>query len=91
MQQSCTCGSERGAPGQLASLPRPREQYQQAFRDKPDSGSVYTVRTALSATQQTAPTQQEFNRVMQTLVQSFKQYAERLRKGKPAPQSAAPK
>lgn len=68
-----------------------REQYQQAFRDKADSGSVYTVRTALSATQQTAPTQQEFNRVMQTLVQSFKQYAERLRKGKPAPQPVAPK
>ena len=68
-----------------------REQYQKAFSDKPDSGSVYTVRTALSATQQTAPTQQEFNRVMQILVQSFKQYGERLRKGKPAPQPAAPK
>lgn len=68
-----------------------REQYQKAFSDKPDSGSVYTVRTALSATQQTAPTQQEFNRVMQTIVQSFKQYADRLRKGKPAPQPAAPK
>ena len=24
MQQSCTCGSVRGASGQLASLPRPR-------------------------------------------------------------------
>lgn len=66
-----------------------REQYQQAFRDKPDTGPVYTVRTALSATQQTAPTQQEFSRVMQILVQSFKEYAERLRKGKPAPQPAA--
>jgi hypothetical protein len=68
-----------------------REQYQQAFRDKPDSGPVYTVRTALTATQQTAPTQQEFNRVMQILVQSFKEYAERLRKGQPAPQPAASK
>ena len=25
MQQSCTCGSVRGASGQLASLPRPLE------------------------------------------------------------------
>jgi hypothetical protein len=68
-----------------------REQYQKAFRDKPDSGPVYTVRTALSATQQTAPTPQEFNRVLQSLVQSFRQYADRVRKGKPAPQPAAPK
>jgi hypothetical protein len=28
------------------------DQYQQAFRDKPDTGAVYTVRTALSATLQ---------------------------------------
>ena len=68
-----------------------REEYQQAFRDKPDSGPVYTVRTAVSATQQTAPTPRELNHVMQVLVQSFKEYAERLRKGKPAPQPAAPK
>ena len=26
-----------------------RDQYEQAFRDKPDTGAVYTVRTALSA------------------------------------------
>lgn len=68
-----------------------RERYQQAFSDKPDSGSVYTVRTALTATQQTAPTPQEFHHVMQVLVEQFRQYADRLRKGKPAPQPAAPK
>jgi hypothetical protein len=37
-----------------------RYQYQQAFSDKPDSGPVYTVRTALTATQQTGQTPQEF-------------------------------
>ena len=60
-----------------------RNQYQQAFSDKPDSGPVYTVRTALWATQQTAQTPQEFTHTMQFLLQSFKQQSERLRKPKP--------
>jgi hypothetical protein len=58
-------------------------QYQQAFSDKPDSGPVYTVRTALSATQQTAQTPQEFTHTMQFLLQSFRQQSDKLRKGKP--------
>jgi hypothetical protein len=37
-----------------------RNQYLQAFSDKPDSGPVYIVRTALTATQQTGQTPQEF-------------------------------
>jgi hypothetical protein len=60
-----------------------RSQYQQAFADKPDSGPVYTVRTALTATQQTGQTPQEFTHTMQFLVQSFKQYADKLRKSIP--------
>jgi hypothetical protein len=58
-------------------------QYQQAFADKPDSGPVYTVRTALTATQQTGQTPQEFTHTMQFLLQSFKQYADKLRKSIP--------
>ena len=60
-----------------------RDQYQQAFSDKPDSGPVYTVRTALTATQQTGQTQQEFTHTMQFLLQSFKQQADKLRKSIP--------
>jgi hypothetical protein len=60
-----------------------RDQYQQAFSDKPDSGPVYTVRTALTATQQTAQTPQEFTHTMQFLLQSFKQQADKLRKSIP--------
>jgi hypothetical protein len=60
-----------------------RNQYQQAFSDKPDSGPVYTVRTALTATQQTGQTPQEFTHTMQFLLQSFKQRADKLRKSIP--------
>ena len=60
-----------------------RNQYQQAFADKPDSGPVYTVRTALTATQQTGQTPQEFTHTMQFLLQSFKQQADKLRKSIP--------
>jgi hypothetical protein len=60
-----------------------RNQYQQAFSDKPDSGPVYTVRTALTATQQTGQTPQEFTHTMQFLLQSFKQQADKLRKSIP--------
>src|ERR1700739_2780 len=60
-----------------------RNQYQQAFADKPDSGPVYTVRTALTATQQTGQTPQEFTHTMQFLLQSFQQYADKLRKSIP--------
>ncbi len=60
-----------------------RNQYQQAFTDKPDSGPVYIVRTALRATQETAQTPQEFTHTMQFLLQSFKQQADKLRKPKP--------
>ena len=60
-----------------------RNQYQQAFSDKPDSGPVYTVRTALTATQQTGQTPQEFTHTMQFLLQSFKQQADKLRKSMP--------
>jgi hypothetical protein len=60
-----------------------RDQYQQAFRDKPDNGAVYTVRTALSATQQTAQTPQEFTHTMQFLLKSFQQLSTQLRKVKP--------
>ena len=44
-----------------------RNQYQQAFADKPDTGPVYIVRTALTATQQTGQTPQEFTHTMQFL------------------------
>lgn len=60
-----------------------RDQYQQAFRDKPDTGAVYTVRTALSATQQTAQTPKDFTRTMQFLLTSFQQLSSQLRKVKP--------
>ena len=58
-------------------------QYQQAFSNKPDSGPVYTVRTALSATQQTAQTPQEFTHTMQFVLQSFRQQSDKLRMAKP--------
>lgn len=60
-----------------------RNQYQQAFSDKPDSGPVYIVRTALTATEQTRQTPQEFTHTMQFLLQSFKQQADKLRKSIP--------
>jgi len=60
-----------------------RNQYQQAFSDKPDTGPVYTVRTALSATQQTGQTPQEFTHTMQFLLQTFRQQSDKLRKPKP--------
>ena len=60
-----------------------REQYQQAFRDKPDTGPVYTVRTALSATLQTAQTPQEFTHTMRFLLTNFQQLSKLLRKVKP--------
>jgi hypothetical protein len=60
-----------------------RDQYQQAFSDKPDSGPVYTVRTALTATQQTGQTSQEFTHTMQFLLKTFKQQSDQLRKSKP--------
>jgi hypothetical protein len=60
-----------------------RDRYQQAFSDKPDSGPVYIVRTALTATQQTGKTPQEFTQTMQFLLQSFKQQADKLRKSIP--------
>jgi hypothetical protein len=58
-------------------------QYQRAFSNKPDSGPVYTVRTALTASQQTAQTPQAFTHTMQFLLQTFGQQADRLRKAKP--------
>ena len=60
-----------------------RDQYQQAFRDKPDTGAVYTVRTALSAALQTAQTPQDFTHTMQFLLTSFQQLSKQLRKVKP--------
>lgn len=60
-----------------------RDQYQQALRDKPDTGAVYTVRTALSATQQTAQSPQDFNHTMQFLLKNFQQLSNQLRKVKP--------
>jgi hypothetical protein len=60
-----------------------RDQYQQAFRDKPDTGAVYTVRTALSATMQTTRTPQDFTHVMQALLTNFQQLSKQLRKVKP--------
>ena len=60
-----------------------RDQFQQAFRDKPDTGAAYTVRTALSTTQQTAQTPKDFTRAMQFLLTSFQQLSSQLRKVKP--------
>jgi hypothetical protein len=60
-----------------------RNQYQQAFSEKSDTGPVYIVRTALTATQQTGQTPQEFTHTMQFLLQSFKQQADKLRKSIP--------
>jgi hypothetical protein len=60
-----------------------RDQYQQAFRDKPDTGAVYTVRTALSATLETAQTPQAFTHTMQFLLTNFQQLSKQLRKVKP--------
>jgi len=60
-----------------------RDQYEQAFRDKPDNGAVYTVRTALSATLQAAQTPQEFTHTMQFLLTNFQQLSKQLRKVKP--------
>jgi len=60
-----------------------RGQYEQAFRDKPDNGAVYSVRTALSATLQTAPTPEAFTHTMQFLLTNFQQLSKQLRKVKP--------
>jgi hypothetical protein len=60
-----------------------RDQYRQAFSDQPDTGPVYIVRTALTATQQTGQTPQEFSHTMQFLLQTFKQQADKLRKSIP--------
>ena len=60
-----------------------RDQYQQAFRDKPDTGAVYTVRTALSATLQTAQTPEAFTHTMQFLLTNFQQLSKQLRTVKP--------
>ncbi len=53
-----------------------RDQYEQAFRDQPDTGAVYSVRTALSAALQTAQTPQDFTRTMRFLLTSFQQSVE---------------
>jgi hypothetical protein len=60
-----------------------RDQYEQAFRDKPDTAAVYTVRTALTATLQTAKTPQEFTHTMQFLLTSFQHLSKQLREVKP--------
>jgi len=60
-----------------------RDQYQQAFRDKPDTGAVYTVRTALSSTLQSGFTPQEFTHAMQFLLTNFQRYSKQLRQVKP--------
>ena len=60
-----------------------RGQYEQAFRDKPDNGAVYSVRTALSATLQTAPTPEAFTHTMQFLLTNFQQLSKQLRQVKP--------
>jgi hypothetical protein len=60
-----------------------RDQYEQAFRDKPDNGAVYSVRTALSATLQTARTPEEFTHTMQFLLTTFRQLSNQLRRVKP--------
>ena len=60
-----------------------QDQYAQAFRDKPDTGAVYTVRTALSATLQTAQSPEAFTHTMQFLLTNFQQLSKQLRKVKP--------
>ena len=65
-------------------------QYLQAFSDKPDSGPVYTVRTALAVNQQTAYKAQVFTHTMQFLLQSFRQQSGQLRKAKPILSPAIP-
>ena len=60
-----------------------RDQYEQAFRDKPDNGPVYIVRTALSATLVTAPTPHAFTQTMQSVLTNFQQMSKQLRKVKP--------
>ncbi len=57
-----------------------RDQYLQAFRDKPDTGPVYTVRTALAATQTQTP--QALTHTMQFLLTTFKQRLDQLRRSK---------
>jgi hypothetical protein len=66
------------------------KQYLQAFSDKPDSGPVYTVRTALAVNQQTNHTPQVFTHTMQFLLQSFRQQSDQLRKAKPILSPAIP-
>jgi hypothetical protein len=65
-------------------------QYQQAFSDKPDSGPVYIVRTALTATVQTAQTPQEFTHTMKFLLQSFRERLDQIRTAKPTISPATP-
>jgi len=60
-----------------------RDQYQQAFRDKPDTGAVYTVRTALTAALQIGQTPQEFTHTMQFLLTNFQKLSKQLRQVKP--------
>ena len=60
-----------------------RDQYEQALRDKPDNGAVYTVRTALSATLQTARTPEELTHTMQFLLTTFRRLSNQLRQVKP--------
>src|SRR5258708_13819058 len=58
-------------------------QYLQSFKDKQNSGPVYTVRTPLTVNQQTNHTTQVFTHTMQFLLQSFRQQSDQLRKAKP--------
>ncbi len=60
-----------------------RDQYEQAFRDKPDTGAVYSVLTALSSALQTAQTPQQFTGTMRFLLTSFQQLSKQLRQVKP--------
>jgi hypothetical protein len=60
-----------------------RDRYEQAFRDKPDTSAVYTVRTALSATLQTAQTPEAFTHIMQFLLSNFQKLSIQLRKVNP--------
>ena len=60
-----------------------RDQYEQAFRDKPDNGAVYTVRTALSASLQTARTPEEFSQIMRSVLTNFQKLSSQLRQVKP--------
>jgi len=66
------------------------DQYLQAFSGKPDSGPVYTVRTALAVNQQAAHTPQAFTHTMQFLLQTFRQQSDQLRKAKPVLSPAIP-